>query len=91
MPLIRYFVGDVGKIDHAMCECSMVSPRLFLMGTRSIDIIYTCDGAMISASPLSLTTRDLYSIKKIQYVQKSPKYLEVNIITETILMIMALV
>lgn len=82
MPLIRYFVGDVGKIDPSICECGMVSPRLYLGGARSIDILYACNGAMISAAPLSLTTRDLYSIQKIQYVQKSPKYLDVNIVTD---------
>ena len=82
MPLIRYFVSDIGKIDHSICECGMVSPRLYLGGARSIDILYAMDGSMISAPPLSLTTRDLYSIKKVQYVQKSPKYLEVNIVTD---------
>ena len=82
MPLIRYFVGDIGKIDHSICECGMVSPRLYLGGARSIDILYAMDGSMVSAPPLSLTTRDLYSIKKVQYVQKSPKYLEVNIVTD---------
>ena len=82
MPLIRYFVGDIGKIDDAACQCGMASPRLYLGGSRSIDILYTTDGAMVSASPLSLTTRDLYSIMKIQYVQKGLKYLEVNVVTD---------
>ena len=82
MPLIRYFVGDIGKIDYSACKCGMVSPRLYLGGTRSLDILYTMDGHMVSASPLSLTTRDLGSIKKIQYVQKSPNYLEINIVTD---------
>ncbi|NUO08820.1 MAG: phenylacetate--CoA ligase family protein [Candidatus Brocadia sp.] len=81
MPLIRYYVGDIGKIDYSACSCGMVSPRLYLGGTRSIDILYACDGTMISASPLSLTTRDLYPIRKIQYVQKTPNYLEVNVVT----------
>jgi phenylacetate-coenzyme A ligase PaaK-like adenylate-forming protein len=82
MPLIRYFVGDIGKIEDAECPCGMASPRLYLGGTRSIDILYTTDGVMVSASPLSLTTRDLYSIMKIQYIQKSLKYLEVNVVTD---------
>lgn len=82
MPIIRYFVGDIGKIEDSACKCGMASPRLYLGGARSIDILYTVDGHMVSASPLSLTTRNLYSIKKIQYVQKSPKYLEVNIVTD---------
>lgn len=81
MPLIRYFVGDIGKIDHSMCECGMVSPRLYLVGARSIDILYASNGAMISASPLSLTTRDMHSIQKIQYVQKCRDCIEVNIVT----------
>ena len=25
MPLIRYFVSDVGKIDHSLCDCGMAS------------------------------------------------------------------
>lgn len=82
MPLIRYFVGDIGKIENAACPCGMTSPRLYLGGFRSIDILYTTDGGMVSAAPLSLTTRDLYSIMKIQYVQKSLKYLEVNVVTD---------
>ena len=82
MPLIRYFVGDIGRIDYSPCRCGMSSPRLYLGGTRSIDILYTTDSHMVSASPLSLTTRDLYSIKKIQYVQKSIKNLEINVVTD---------
>lgn len=82
MPLIRYFIGDLGKIDYSVCRCGMESPRLYLGGTRSVDILYTSDGTMVSASPLSLTTRDLYSIKKIQYIQKKINQLELNIITD---------
>lgn len=82
MPLIRYLVGDIGKIDDAACQCGMASQKLYLGGTRSIDILYTTDGTMVSASPLSLTTRDLYSIMKIQYVQKGLRYLEVNVVTD---------
>lgn len=82
MPLIRYYTGDIGKIDYSPCRCGMASARLFLGGARVLDILYTTDGGMISAAPLSLTTRDLYAIKRIQYVQKSPNYLEVNVVTD---------
>src|SRR3989337_2064535 len=60
----------------------MANPRLFLGGARVLDILYTTGGDMISPSPLSLTTRELYSIKKIQYVQESPRSLKVNVVTD---------
>lgn len=82
MPLIRYVTGDIGKIDYSPCRCGMASPRLFLGGARVLDILYTTGGDMISPSPLSLTTRELYSIKKIQYVQESPRFLKVNVVTD---------
>ncbi|PAY16588.1 hypothetical protein CKO51_25775 [Rhodopirellula sp. SM50] len=43
MPLIRYKIGDVGRIDHSPCACGRTGPRLTVTG-RAHDVIVDREG-----------------------------------------------
>jgi phenylacetate-CoA ligase len=80
MPLIRYIVGDIGKIENDLCKCKMQSARLYLAGTRSGDLLYSIDGGQVSPPALTLAYKDLSGIKNIQFVQSNKNSLDVNIV-----------
>ena len=82
MPLLRYQVGDIGKIETSVCKCGMQSPRLFLAGVRTGDLLYAPSGHKVSPPALTLIYKDLTGIKKIQFVQKEISSLEVSIVRE---------
>ncbi len=51
MPLIRYRIGDVGRIDSTPCPCGRTSKRLFLEG-RLEDTVVTDDGRAVTVEAL---------------------------------------
>lgn len=80
MPLVRYSVGDIGRIKNDLCKCKMQSERLYLAGTRSGDLLYSIDGGLISPPALTLAYKDLSGIKNIQFTQNTKDNLNVNIV-----------
>ena len=43
MPMLRYRIGDVGKMEHGPCSCGLISPRLFVQG-RAHDVLVLPSG-----------------------------------------------
>lgn len=80
MPIIRYFIGDIGKIDDKGCKCNMKSARLYLAGARSGDLLYSIDGGTVSPPALTLIYKDLSGIKNIQFVQSNKNSLDINVV-----------
>lgn len=39
MPIVRYNLQDLGRIEYSECSCGNKSPRIILAGGRSMDII----------------------------------------------------
>lgn len=82
MPLIRYFLGDIGKIDDSPCKCGLHSSRIILGGCREGDLLVSKDGGVVSSPALTLVYKDLEGIEKIQFVQPDPGRLVVNIVRD---------
>lgn len=40
MPIIKYRIGDIGRIVYSPCKCGNAAPRLELTNGRTTDIIY---------------------------------------------------
>ncbi len=80
MPIIRYFIGDIGKLDDKGCKCNMKSARLYLAGARSGDLLYSIDGGTVSPPALTLIYKDLSGIKNIQFVQSNKNSLDINVV-----------
>lgn len=47
MPLIRYRVGDAGKLSDAKCACGRKLPLIEKIEGRSDDLLYTADGRRV--------------------------------------------
>lgn len=47
MPLIRYRVGDAGKLSNDNCECGRKLPLIEKIEGRSDDLLYTLDGRRV--------------------------------------------
>ena len=80
MPLLRYNVGDIGKINELKCNCGIENHRIFLAGARSGDLLLSNDGSLVSPTALTIIYRDLVGIEKIQFVQESLSYTKLNIV-----------
>lgn len=54
MPLIRYKIGDVGRLSDKGCKCGRGLPLLNNLAGRTADILYSPDGKRITAGSLVL-------------------------------------
>ena len=71
MPLIRYRIGDLGRVENEPCACGLHSPRLFDIRGREADIIWRPDGSGISGTMLVASGMNaLLFDTKVQIVQK---------------------
>ncbi|QJT07960.1 phenylacetate--CoA ligase family protein [Oceanidesulfovibrio marinus] len=76
MPLIRYKVGDTGRMAMGPCSCGRSYPRLASLEGRIADYVRTPEGEYISG--ISLTENfamDLAGIRQLQIVQRKIDYL----------------
>ncbi len=80
MPFIRYYLGDIGKLDSSPCKCGLNGPRLFLAGTREGDLLVSNDGGLVSSPALTLVYKDLKGIDRIQFVQPKSDELQVRLV-----------
>ncbi|EMS70341.1 phenylacetate--CoA ligase family protein [Ruminiclostridium cellobioparum] len=83
MPLIRYEIGDVGRLVSESCECGSKHRRILDFQGRLDDIIKLPDGTPISAGSLNQPMKkSVQEIIEIQYIQKSINSLDINIVPD---------
>ncbi len=70
MPLIRYRIGDFGRVEYKPCNCGLSSPRLFDVRGRETDIIWRPDGSGISGTMLIGVITRFTIDANVQIVQK---------------------
>jgi len=79
-PLIRYQIGDSIYLSEgrSKCKCGSTHPIVDRIGGRSVDFLYSTDGAKVSLSHLADVIKGIpSSVKKIQFVQDNIN--EINI------------
>ena len=69
MPLIRYRVGDTGKLSGAKCDCGRKLPLIEKIEGRSDDLLYTADGRRVGR--LDPIFKNNFPITEAQIIQKS--------------------
>lgn len=69
MPLIRYRVGDTGKLSQRACECGRTLPVIERLEGRTDDILYTKDGRRVGR--LDPVFKGDLGIREAQIVQRS--------------------
>jgi phenylacetate-CoA ligase len=78
MPLIRYKVGDIGRLVFGTCPCGRAAPWLTDIGGREVDLISLPDGRKISPYALSMVVEGHPSIARYQLLELAPGDLAVR-------------
>lgn len=69
MPLIRYRIGDSGKLSDGECGCGRTLPKIDRIEGRNDDLLYTTDGRRIGR--LDPVFKDAGAIAEAQIIQRS--------------------
>jgi phenylacetate-CoA ligase len=85
-PLIRYKVGDRGKIESIPCECGRELPVLTVLSGRCDEYIRCPDGTMVDPYVFGHILKEVrsghVSIGQFRIVQKSLDAIEVKLVTQ---------
>jgi len=79
MPLIRYRIGDLGKIDDTPCRCGRSSPRLSIVG-RVQDSLVNHVGQSVSSFEIAEKLYGELAADEFQLNEKSPTLLELTLV-----------
>ncbi|MCK5013105.1 MAG: phenylacetate--CoA ligase family protein [Candidatus Omnitrophica bacterium] len=81
MPLIRYAMGDYGRIKKETCACGRQSPILEVTGSRAKDLIVTEKGYFNVMSGVPLIIEGVNEgINHVQFYQKDMKNLIIRLV-----------
>lgn len=84
MPLIRYQLDDLAKVDVSVCDCEVTLPRIEIMAGRNNDIIKTPEGKIVHSEILAYINRNLekkgYGLKEFKIIQKAIDLLLVMVV-----------
>jgi len=78
MPLIRYQLGDIGRVATGACPCGRAAPWLTHLGGREVDLIALPDGQKISPYLLSTIVETHTAIARYQLLERAPGDIEVR-------------
>jgi phenylacetate-CoA ligase len=80
MPLLRYRIGDIGRVNAGACPCGRQSPFITAISGREVDLLVLPSGRRVS--PYVLITHRIDrtpEIRRYQFVQTSPDSLEIQV------------
>lgn len=81
MPLIRYRIGDVGKISTRVCKCGSALPILESVSGRLVDTFKKRDGSFIPGVAFpNRILKECKGIQELQIIQKDYQDFHLNIV-----------
>ena len=80
MPIIRYQIGDIGKLSHKKCDCGRNLPILEHLEGRLDDFLYLPNKRVISPRTIGGAFEEFSNIVKYKVLQKREDLIEVYII-----------
>jgi phenylacetate-CoA ligase len=81
MPLIRYRIRDVGRIERSACSCPRGLPLMELSGGRVTDFLRATSGSRVSGIVIATyVITSIPGIRQIQFVQEEPGAIIVNLV-----------
>lgn len=80
MPIIRYRIGDVGRIDAGTCRCGSNLPRLTGVLGRSPDVFVNSKGQRVPMIVLEHMHGGSDEIRQLQFIQYGIGSFEVKIV-----------
>lgn len=81
MPLIRYDIGDSGRLKEGDCSCGSPFPLMEMGLCRSNDIIRTPGGKRVYPSYFIHLLDGVAGISQYQFVQSAPDRLTLNLVS----------
>ena len=82
MPLVRYQVGDLVKLEHTPCSCGCELPRIAGIAGRIVDVIVKPNGEMIAGQALVRVIRESEIEGQAQIIQREPDYFVINYVSD---------
>ncbi|MFT6733278.1 MAG: phenylacetate-CoA ligase [Polaribacter sp.] len=80
MPIIRYKLGDVGKVSNIQCNCGRNLPLLGSVEGRSGDFFVKPDGSKIHGEYFTHLFYELPQVKQFQMIQESLEKIDLRIV-----------
>lgn len=80
MPLIRYKIGDVGKLGGNSCPCGRNLTQISELSGRTTDFLKAQDGRLVSGLFIPHIFRKTKTIEQVQVCQPSEDRIIVNIV-----------
>jgi phenylacetate-CoA ligase len=81
MPMIRYDIGDTGRLLDGACECGLPFPLMEMELCRHNDLIRTRSGKTVHPSYFNRLLYGQTQIKQYQWVQYDLERLTLNLVT----------
>ncbi len=82
MPMIRYRIGDQGRLLEAGCACGSPFPRMEMTMCRSNDLLQTSSGEQIHPSWFIHLLDDIEGIEQYQFRQSSQECVTLSIVCD---------
>jgi phenylacetate-CoA ligase len=79
-PLVRYRVGDLGRLQSVRCACGREGPALSDLEGREVEMLQLTDGRRLSPYVLTTAIEDLPGLSRYQFVQTAADRLELRFI-----------
>lgn len=80
MPMIRYDIGDSGRLRDGECDCGWPFPLMEMGVCRKNDLIRTAAGRYIHPSFFNGLLYDLMQVRQYQFVQTAPDRIVLNLV-----------
>jgi phenylacetate-CoA ligase len=80
MPMIRYDIGDSGRLLDGECDCGLPFPLMEMNLCRQNDLIRTRSGKTIHPSYFNRLLYGQTQIRQYQWVQRDPGRLTLNLV-----------
>lgn len=78
MPLIRFRVGDVGRLESGDCPCGRAAPWIADIHGREVDLVEVDGSRKISPYALSTLVATDGAILRFRMIQRSPREIEIQ-------------
>jgi len=81
MPLIRYRIGDLGRISHESCPCGRNTPILEELSGK-VGAIIVSKGKSVSTAAIAFAFEYLENVSKVQIIQNEPEKVLVKLVAK---------
>lgn len=78
MPLIRYRIGDLGRLESGSCPCGRAAPWISDIDGREVDLVEMAGGGKISPYALSTLIATDVAIARFQMIQRTTTEIEIQ-------------